>query len=102
MTFTDSTDPARANRSCNSVSPTSYGRLPTYNFRPMAMNSSVAIATYPNIGRCRWMSSRGQAELQEERVRKRLDTPEPAQHAARSEPSEYHEAAERSIFDGML
>src|SRR5215510_3431568 len=56
MTFTDSTDPARVNRSCNSASPTSYGRFPTYSFRPMAMNSSVAIATCPtsnDVGGCR-------------------------------------------------
>src|SRR5262245_30276366 len=43
MTVTDSTEPARPNNSCNSASPTSYGRFPTYSFRPMTMHSPVAV-----------------------------------------------------------
>src|SRR5437868_15423660 len=35
ITFTVSTVPARANRSWSSASPVSYGKFPTYNFRPM-------------------------------------------------------------------
>src|SRR6476620_8926202 len=75
MTFTDSTDPARPNRSCSSLSPTSYGRFPTYSFRPMCINSSVAIATLPtsnDVGGCRLV-----ARLNFRRAsQKWLDTPE--------------------------
>src|SRR5262249_19714462 len=50
--------------------PTSYGRLPTYNFRPMTCTPlSQCDGPIAPIG-VGWMSSRNQAELQEERVTK--------------------------------
>src|SRR5713226_10593914 len=44
ITFTDSTFPARANSSCRSVSPVSYGRFPTYSLR-LITDSSVDATT---------------------------------------------------------
>src|SRR5262245_15668413 len=70
MTVTDSPEPARPNNSCASVSPTSYGRFPTYSFRPMTLTPRRA-ATFPIAGiGVGWMLSRSQAELQKERVKK--------------------------------
>src|SRR5262252_8937991 len=70
MTVTDSMEPARPNTSCNSPSPTSYGRFPTYSFRPMTWTPRRT-ATFPIAGiGVGWMLSRSQAELQGERVTK--------------------------------
>src|SRR4051812_13974356 len=49
ITFTVSTVPACANRSCRSLSPVSYGRFPTYSLRPISTHSYVAHATLVEV-----------------------------------------------------